>query len=210
MRRGCEGALGAPSVSTTTSVHIWVRMAAEGIASSLPRVEAASKLLSVWDDPLASMTATAETVCLVDSAGDGDARLVAGCEDRVLRVVRGTTLQRQRDVSLPGQPTAIAALYTDERAPRIPVLAVGIGSNVFAYRCVELGRRRQVGCTRGCCDRPSHPFRRKALCTRWEKGSEREDMGKGVGRSAVREDGFRDRPSCVGNPWSLMCTDTLE
>jgi Ciliary BBSome complex subunit 1 len=113
--------------------------------------KSAPTLLSVWDDPLASMTGPSQGVVLADTAGDGDARLVVSCGDKRMRVVRGSALERQRDVALPGVASATTAYYADDRVPRLPVLVAAVGSTLFAYRCVRAagGRAGRRGARRG-------------------------------------------------------------
>ncbi|ERL89688.1 hypothetical protein D910_07051 [Dendroctonus ponderosae] len=97
-----------------------------------------SRWLEAHTDRSAGLTTLPGNMVLADVAGTGDYHLVltdlkfnqdTKCR---LKVYKGTLLVS--DQPLPDIPSSVVSFYADQLEPRIPVVAVACGSELFAYK----------------------------------------------------------------------------
>ncbi|KAJ6640773.1 Bardet-Biedl syndrome 1 protein like [Pseudolycoriella hygida] len=96
------------------------------------------KWLDAQSEHKTTLRALPSCLTLCDLKHDGYHQLVAAefpmeiQGKSKLKAYKGTTLISEQ--SLPGIPTAVESFYVDEHFPKIPVIAVAIGSSVLFYR----------------------------------------------------------------------------
>jgi Bardet-Biedl syndrome 1 protein len=86
--------------------------------------------LNAWYDPVANLSAFSPCMCLADTAGDKEFRLLVADSARMLRVFKDTSLLSEHAIM--DIPVAMAAFISDVSSP--PSIAVASGSYVFIYR----------------------------------------------------------------------------
>lgn len=68
----------------------------------------------------------------MDPSATGENWLIIADQDQTLKAYKGTQLSSEH--ALIGKPTALACYYSDTKKPRVPCIAVAIGSYIFTYR----------------------------------------------------------------------------
>lgn len=160
---------------------------AAGSGGAAPAARTGARWIDAWHDPLASLRVQDGNLSTADLYGDGDLRLLAACDDKVLRVYAASRQVLEKEVQLLDKPTALAVVYTEDRGPRLPAVAVAAGSYVFIYRNLRPFFKFTLPAL------TVNPRERSAWERALESANERETAGTGETR-APADDGEQVSP----------------
>lgn len=102
------------------------------LQTSSDQAKPALQWLNAWYDPVANIKTLTSCIALADLNGDGDYKLVVADLGLKLKVWKGTALISESP--LMETPVAVQTYFMDDSVPRVPVVAVAAGSNIYIYR----------------------------------------------------------------------------